>query len=87
MMRNLMAEGFMMMLQDLMMITMMKLILESFMLIFWKVSDFDYDVEFNSIRFYDVIKNYERTGSRYHYTDKYRGAAHSICNLRYKTQK
>ena len=29
--------------------------------------------------------NYHKIGDHCHHTRKYRGAAHSICNLRYKT--
>ena len=32
-------------------------------------------------------KNYKKVRDHDHYTGKYRGAAHSICNLRYKTIK
>ena len=32
-------------------------------------------------------KNYFKVKYHCHYTGKYRGAAHSICNLRYKTPK
>ena len=32
-------------------------------------------------------KNYKRVYDHCHYTNKYRGAAYSICNLRYKTPK
>ena len=35
----------------------------------------------------DDNKNYHKVRDHYHYTGKYRGAAHSICNLRYKTPK
>ena len=30
---------------------------------------------------------YKKVGDLCHYTGKFRGAAHSICNLRYKVQK
>ena len=33
------------------------------------------------------FKLYRKVRDHYHYTGKYRGAAHSICNLRYKIQK
>ena len=33
------------------------------------------------------FKNYTKVCDRCHYTGKYRGAAHSICNLHYKTIK
>ena len=32
-------------------------------------------------------KNYEKVHDHCHYTGNYRGAAHSICNLQYKTTK
>ena len=35
----------------------------------------------------DDNKNYHKVRDHCHYTGKYRGAAHSICNLRYKTSK
>ena len=34
----------------------------------------------------DNIKKYHKVRDHCHYTEKYRGAAHSICNLRYKTR-
>ena len=34
-----------------------------------------------------VIKKYHKVKDHCHYTGKYRGAAHDICNLRYKTPK
>lgn len=37
--------------------------------------------------FHGVSKNYETVHDHSHYTDKDRGAAHSICNLRYKPPK
>ena len=40
-----------------------------------------YEKEFSTDKKYQKIKDY------CHYTGKYRGAAHSICNLRYKTPK
>ena len=33
----------------------------------------------------DNDKKYHKVRDHCHYTGKYRGAAHSICNLRYKT--
>ena len=33
------------------------------------------------------FKNYQKVRDHCHYTGKYRGAAHSICNLQYKTTK
>ena len=35
----------------------------------------------------DNNKKYHKVRDRCHYTRKYRGAAHDICNLRYKTSK
>ena len=35
----------------------------------------------------DDNKKYHKVRDYYHYTGKYRGAAHSICNLRCKTSK
>ena len=35
----------------------------------------------------DSNKKYHKVKYRCHYTGKYRGAAHDICNLRYKTSK
>ena len=35
----------------------------------------------------DDNKKYHKVRYHCHYTGKYRGAAHSNCNLRYKTQK
>ena len=36
----------------------------------------------------DNDKNYHKVRDHcYYYTEKYRGAAHNICNLRHKTQK
>ena len=32
-------------------------------------------------------KKYQKVRNHCHYTGKYRGAAHDICNLRYKTPK
>ena len=32
-------------------------------------------------------KKYHKIKDHCHYTGKYRGAAHDICNLRYKTSK
>ena len=34
-----------------------------------------------------TIKNYDKIRHHCHYTGKYRGAAHDICNLRYKIPK
>ena len=34
-----------------------------------------------------VFKLYHKVGDHCHYTRKFKGAAHSICNLRYKTPK
>ena len=35
----------------------------------------------------NAFKLYHKVRDNYHYTGKFRGAAHSICNLRYKTPK
>ena len=35
----------------------------------------------------DDNKKYHKVRDHCHYTGKYRGAAHSVCNLRYKTPK
>ena len=35
----------------------------------------------------DDNKKYHRVRNHCHYTEKYRGATHTICNLRYKTPK
>ena len=35
----------------------------------------------------NVFKPYHKVRDHCHYTGKFRGAAHSICNLRYKTPK
>ena len=35
----------------------------------------------------DENKKYHKVRNHCHYTGKYRGAAHDICNLRYKTAK
>ena len=35
----------------------------------------------------DRDKKYHKVKDHCHYTGKYRGAAHDICNLRYKTPK
>ena len=35
----------------------------------------------------DDIKKYQNITGHCHYTGKYKGAAHNICNLRYKTLK
>ena len=40
-----------------------------------------------SERKYSKDKNYRKVKARYHYTGKYRGAADSICNLKYNTPK
>ena len=38
-------------------------------------------------RFSANDKKYRKVRDHCHYTEKYRGAAHDICNLRYKTPK
>ena len=35
----------------------------------------------------DKNKKYQKVRHHWHYTEKHRGAAHDICNLRYKTPK
>ena len=35
----------------------------------------------------DMFINYRRVRDHCHYTEKYRSAAHNICNLKYKTVK
>ena len=35
----------------------------------------------------NVLKLYDRVKDHCHYTRKFRGAAHNICKLRYKTPK
>ena len=35
----------------------------------------------------NVFKPYHKVRDHCYYTEKFRGAAHSICNLRYKTPK
>ena len=49
----------------------------------------DDDNALNGIEFEEVApnKNYQKVRDHCHCTGKYRGAAHSICNLRYKTPK
>ena len=46
---------------------------------------------FNKIFFYGNkskdFKNYREVHDHCHYSGKYRGATHSICNMRYKTTK
>ena len=39
------------------------------------------------IQYYDDNKKYHKVRDHYHYTGLYRGATHSIYNLRYKTPK
>ena len=52
------------------------------------IDDCNYDFkEFSAVRFHGVSKNYKRVYDHFHYTGKYRGTAHSICNLRYKKPK
>ena len=49
--------------------------------------NYDYydDNEINGMRFHGFSKNYETVLDHYHYTSKYKVAAHNIYNLRYKT--
>ena len=35
----------------------------------------------------NVFKLYDKVRGHCHYTEKFRGAAHSICNLKYKAPK
>ena len=46
--------------------------------------DNDNGIEFNRVA---LNKEYLKVKDHRHYTGKYRGAAHNICNLRYKTPK
>ena len=41
----------------------------------------------NVCHIYETFKLYHKVRNHCHYTGKFRGAAHSICNLRYKTPK
>ena len=46
--------------------------------------EFIFDIDYSSE---DMSIKYRRVRDHFHYTGKYRGAAHNICNLRYKTLK
>ena len=67
----------------------MNLAPESFLLMLHDFDDAEDDHygEFVGMRFRGVSKNYERVHNHCHYTNKYRRAAYSICNLRYKHKK
>ena len=41
----------------------------------------------NVCHIHKTFKLYHKVRNHCHYTGKFRGAAHSICNLRYKTPK
>ena len=42
---------------------------------------------FAAIRIHGISKNYKKVCGQYHYTGKYRVAAHGFCGLKYKTPK
>ena len=44
-------------------------------------------IEFNANENNKNAFNYQKVRDHCHYTERFRGAAHSICNLRYKTPK
>ena len=46
-----------------------------------------YTRKFNNNKDSEKYKKYHKVRDHDHYTGKYRDAAHSVCNLRYKTQK
>ena len=45
------------------------------------------DKGFAAIRFHGISKNYKKVCGQYHYTGKYRMAAHGFCSLKYKAPK
>ena len=49
--------------------------------------DDNYHDEVHAMRFHGPSKNYERVHHHHHHRGKYRGAAHSIRNVRYNRLK